>query len=281
MHPDLISDVNVVPGISDREAVTFKIKLPSSIPSAHLRKVYHYHRANSDRTLEEMKHCSDTFLSQDPYQYSVESNWLQLKEILLHLVELYVPHKTINPYKDLPWMNINIKAQMRKRRKLYNKARRTQSPSDWTQYKSLRNAVNKSLKQAHVNYCQHLFDDSFTNNLKRFWSLVTRSHKNYQSIAPLEVDNSLKSTASSKVEVLGEQFFSVFTREDNNLPEITSNQYPSMPDLTFNINGIVPLLKSLKPGKAAGPDSIPTWILKTCAEQVAPVLQAIFTQSLQ
>ena len=27
MHPDLISDVNVVPGISDHEAVTFKIKL--------------------------------------------------------------------------------------------------------------------------------------------------------------------------------------------------------------------------------------------------------------
>ena len=47
---------------------------------------------------------------------------------------------------------------------MYNKAKHTQSPSDWTQYKSLRNAVNKFLKQAHENYCQHLFDDSFTNN---------------------------------------------------------------------------------------------------------------------
>ena len=111
MHPDLISDVNVVPGISDHEAVTFRIKLPSSIPSAkHLRKVYHYHRANSDRILEEMNHFSDTFHSQDP---SVESNWQWLKKILLHLVELSVPHKTINSYKDLPWMNKNIKAQMR------------------------------------------------------------------------------------------------------------------------------------------------------------------------
>ena len=278
---DLIYDVNVVPGISDHEAVSFKIKLPSYIPSTkQLRKVYHYHRANIDRILEEMNLFSSTFLSQEPHQYSVESNWLRLKSILLHVVELYVPHKTINPYKDLPWMNRNIKAQMRKRKRLYNKARCTKSPADWTQYKIMRNVVNKSLRQAHEGYCQHLFDNSFTNNRKRFWSLVKRSHKSYQSVAPLEVNNSLKITPTSKAETLGEQFFSVFTRENNSIPVIPSTQYPPMPNVTFNTKGIESLLKDLKPGKAAGPDEIPTWILKTCAEQIAPVLQVIFTQSL-
>jgi len=158
---------------------------------------------------------------------------------------------------------------------MYNKAKCTQSPSDWTQYKYLRNAVNKFLKQAHENYCQHLFDDSFT-----IVKDSGRSRKNYQSVAPLEVNNSLNTTASSKAEVLGEQFFSVFTREDNNIPELTSIQYPSMPNITFDIGGIVSILQNIKPGKGAGPDDIPTWILKTCAEHVAPVLQVILTQSL-
>ena len=40
------------------------------------------------------------------------------------------------------------------------------------------------------------------------------------------------------------------------------------------------MLQNLKPGKAAGPDDIPTRFLKTCTEKVAPVLQVIFTQSL-
>ena len=53
-----------------------------------------------------------------------------------------------------------------------------------------------------------------------------------------------------------------------------------MPNITFDIGGIVHILQNLKPGKAAGPDDIPTQILKTCAEQVAPLLQVIFTQSL-
>jgi len=54
------------------------------------------------------------FLSQDPYQYPVERNWQQLKHTLLTMVEAHVPHKIISPYKDLPWMNKSIKAQMKK-----------------------------------------------------------------------------------------------------------------------------------------------------------------------
>ena len=37
----------------------------------------------------------------------------------------------------------------------------------------------------------------------------------------------------------------------------------------------------LKPGKFAGPDNIPTWILKEYALHIAPVLRVIYTQSYQ
>ena len=47
------------------------------------------------------------------------------------------------------------------------------------------------------------------------------------------------------------------------------------------MHGIEYLLKNLKPGKAAGPNNIPTWILITCAKQIAPILQITFTQSLR
>ena len=35
----------------------------------------------------------------------------------------------------------------------------------------------------------------------------------------------------------------------------------------------------IKPGKAAVPDGIPTWILKKCATPLVPILQIIFTRS--
>ena len=123
-----------------------------------------------------------------------------------------------------------------------------------------------------------MFDNSYTDNQKRFWSLVKRLRKNYEPVATLYADNVLNTTPVSKAEALNEQFYSVFTREDNNTPVINS-QFPYMSDIIFTTNGIQKLLQDLKPGKSAGPDNIPTWILKVCAIQIAPILQIIFTQT--
>ena len=66
-QPDLINDVKVVPSISDHEAGVFKIKFSPTAPPSKLRKVYQYHKANTNSILEEMNHFLSTFLSQDPY----------------------------------------------------------------------------------------------------------------------------------------------------------------------------------------------------------------------
>jgi len=36
----------------------------------------------------------------------------------------------------------------------------------------------------------------------------------------------------------------------------------------------------LDPSKSAGPDGIPTFVLKSCATEISPILQVIFTPSL-
>ena len=46
-HPDIIETVQVVPGISNHEAITCQLLLPLDNPAAsNLWKVYQYHRAN-------------------------------------------------------------------------------------------------------------------------------------------------------------------------------------------------------------------------------------------
>ena len=50
--------------------------------------------------------------------------------------------------------------------------------------------------------------------------------------------------------------------------------------LIFSVEGIEALLSTLQPKKLPNPDNIPPWILKECADEIAPILQIIFTQSL-
>ena len=57
-------------------------------------------------------------------------------------------------------------------------------------------------------------------------------------------------------------------------------RHPIMPDFTISSDGISKLLKNLKPNKAAGPDKIRPLVLRELREEIAPILEAIFTKSL-
>ena len=54
-----------------------------------------------------------------------------------------------------------------------------------------------------------------------------------------------------------------------------------MPEIDISINGILKLLNNLKPGKAAGPDSIRPILLKELKVELAPIIKVIFERSLQ
>ena len=47
-------------------------------------------------------------------------------------------------------------------------------------------------------------------------------------------------------------------------------------DIKFRIPTILKVIKNLKVDSAAGPDNIPTSIIKNCAPELAPILSKIF-----
>ena len=58
-------------------------------------------------------------LSSDPYGLTVEENWSNFKEAVIKVMDTHIPSKIMRLYKDIPWLNHNIKSEMRERKKLY------------------------------------------------------------------------------------------------------------------------------------------------------------------
>ena len=90
------------------------------------------------------------------------------------------------------------------------------------------------------------------------------------------------SDPKGKASTLSNQFQSVFTIEDHNsVPSLHSIHHISaMPAISISTQGICNLLCNLDASKAMGPDRISPYILKYCAAEISPILQLIFTQSL-
>ena len=93
----------------------------------------------------------------------------------------------------------------------------------------------------------------------------------------VDKDGYLLSDTTKRANILIEQFQSVYTKEDtNNMPDKGPSPLPSMSNITFTAKGIAKLLHNLNSYKAAGPDSISTFILKVAANEIAPVITKIF-----
>ena len=58
---------------------------------------------------------------------------------------------------------------------------------------------------------------------------------------------------------------------------MTSNATPQMHSISFSAHGI---LENLVLGKAPGPDGLTTYIFKHCTFEIAPIIQMLFTESL-
>ena len=114
---------------------------------------------------------------------------------------------------------------------------------------------------------------NFKENPKKFWSFIKSRGQEASGVATLKNKNDyLKSDKTSKAEILNEQFQSVYTREDtSSIPAKGRSPNPPMTNITVTCNGIFKLLKNLKSSKDTGPDSIPAFILKEAAQELAPI----------
>ena len=101
-------------------------------------------------------------------------------------------------------------------------------------------------------------------------------------IGALRDQGQLISDSKSKADLLNNYFRSVFTTEQtHNILNKGISLFPVMRNFKVTKDGVLKLLNDLNPAKAAGPDGLPSRVLKLQAHQIAPVLTEIYNCSLQ
>ena len=102
--PDMITNVDTAPGISDHEVILFDITIQSSIiPDKMAHSLYLYHKGDLNTSVkQDMCVFKDSFKSSNPECNSVDANWNSFKEALASSISHHIPKKKIKARKDLP-----------------------------------------------------------------------------------------------------------------------------------------------------------------------------------
>ena len=272
-NPANISNVRVVPGISDHEAISFSFDLNPLMYKKAERKVYLYNQGDFDAIKQSLQCFQTSFLSSDPFTNTVQDNWSMFKSELLSVIDRYIPQVSRTTTHHLPWLNKHIRSKMKQRKRLYDKAKVSQLPQDWAAYRTIKNEINSDIKRSHTSYQNTLFDNE-GHVSKHFWKYVKNLRKDRVGVSPLRLDGKILIDGAEKANALNNQFYSV-----TNLPQAAEHPHIAVPNISFSTEGIINLLQDLESNKSPGPDGIPAAVLKASAPET-PILQVIFTQSL-
>ena len=284
----MINRWKVVPGISDHDIPLLDISSRVIINKKKPRKVFQYNKANFEELTNFLSNFSKSFCEQFEKESLPDTNimWTKFKNAVVEAMDTYIPSKTVTTRKQsLPWVTSKIKAAIKKRNRMFKRARSTGSAKDQEAYLTQRAAVQAMIRRSYWNHIEHQIvgeDGEPTANIqKNFWSHVKATKKDRVGTAPLKDNGVLISDAQGKANILNRQYQSVFSKEDTTkIPNPIEEPSPDMPEIKVTRNGVLKLLRDLKENKASGPDNIPPRVLKAAADPISSCLQVLFNASL-
>ena len=130
---------------------------------------------------------------------------------------------------NLPWYNRKLRRLGNKKQRLYNKAKKSNSPSDFNEFKKCRAEFKKCLKNAQQEYYLDFLEPKLDTNGKFLFSYIKQLKNDSVGIEAISHKGSITTDPTLKAEAFADQYESVFCQENqDNTPQIMPSLYPCL-----------------------------------------------------
>ena len=228
---------------------------------------------------DDMMSFCDFFMS-NLTESSVNHKWNELEKALKSTMERNISIKTSSSRFNRPRFNRTQGRLCRKKQRLYNAAKMTQT---WPNIDQWRKNWDRNLRRQEMNTCRAFIRchpgkfEVYLVSYKRRPKVVAKME--FLILKSMEV---WQANFFCKAKALNDQFCSVFTKENTFIYPVLppSNCTTEKRPIRVSCKGVKKQLQGLKCDKAPGPDGIPPWILQMLHLKISPILTEIFQSSL-
>ena len=291
-NPQVVNRSGILPPFSNLDH--FPVFASLAIPSHKSRTqppvpVYDYANTDIDQLVDILSQTDWRAISEKDIDEAIDT----LTMTLLNAADKCIPVKLVQKRANKPWVSSELRREMRKRDRLFRKARQTGDANAWTRWKKQRNLVtklNRDLKGAKRSKTLDTLLHSKKDPHKYHTLLkdITGLKRKVQ-IPPLIIGDKIISEDTATADAFNAYFCEQtnIRVEDihlNSLHDYLAHQPRTQ--CKFAHTNITPqevlrCINKLDTSKACGPDSIPTKVLKLAAAYIAEPLSEIFNKSIR
>jgi hypothetical protein len=184
-NPNMADNIAVMDGISDHDVVEVDLSFAPQIKRRVRRKVFLRDKVNVEVIQDDLLKFATEY-NKDSVTKSTEEKWKAISGVIKQTMETNVPQKLTSARHDVPWFTNELRRLIKKKRRYYNKHRRTKSPIDLEKYRKIRNLTSTKLRQAKAKYYGEHLGESLEANPKAFWSYIKSLKSEDMGIADLK-----------------------------------------------------------------------------------------------
>jgi len=264
---------------SDHFLLDFKINITTDKIIPPPRQVYDFKNANYQNLKTELQ--NHNLLTQLNDLATADSKWDYWKMTILGAINNNIRKITIKHNDTPPWMTKPLLQLIRRKNIALKRAKSLDSPDTWQKFKRVRNRVKNMIGYKQRSYLFTLCN-TLRENPKAFWTLLKSQSKSNSTPTKMFFNGKEANTPGDIATLLNSFFHSIFTPIPKVIqyPNILTHADPNLAIIQLTIPEVTISLKKLNPGKAQGPDNIPTKILKDMADILAPSITGMFNFSL-
>ena len=285
-HKAIINNTKILPPFhSDHCTVTAEVSFKTYKAQSFKKTMWKFEEANIAGIEEQLDSTDWSFISTNSNINEITQTF---EEILMKASNDYVPKITftVRP-NDKPWMNSEIRKEIRKRDRLYHKAKISKSQIHWQNFKNKRNEVIDLIRSAKSNYMKKLQSSLSDPNLKpKAWykivNEITKLKNKNNPSPPLRKDNQINIHPFDKAQVLNKHFAEISSIENEpplpDDPEPPNHRFQS---IIISEQDVKDQLHKLNASKPAGPDEIFPKLIKLMSKSLVKPLTMLFNRSLE
>ena len=211
---------------------------------------------------------------------SAQEYWSAFKGIVDTVILNFVPFVSNKTKRSVPWFSpkLNRLRNIKQRRwRIYDNNRNVIT---YARYLAAAGKFKSEFISSKCTYEQKLFTNAKVDS-KKFHRYVKNQNTVASTIPCLKRnDASLATTDYDKCCVFSEYFCSVFTEDNNILPDFEVNCNSSLSSFTCTVNDVIKTVLNLKNNSAPGADNITPYFLKNVLAHIANPLTTVYNVSL-
>ena len=213
---------------------------------------------------------------------TTEDYWRAFKNILDTVIFNFVPFVNVGPNKNKPWFNDKLHRLRMIKQRRWRKYFNNSNVVTYAEYKAAAQSFRSEFLASKCEYEQKIFGDNNNVDSKRFHNYVRKQTTVASSIPCLKrSDGSLATTDYEKSCLFSEYFSSVFTADNNVLPDFNPDCNSNLNSFSCSVNDVIKVVRKLKNNSAPGIDNYTPFFLKQILAHIANPLTQVFNISLR